>query len=484
MSDAMLALPWALLGPEAIVLLTALVLLAAAWVLPPAVQRRALYPAAFAGLFVAAGVTLLLFPAKGDLAGVFIVDGFALVVKLLLLAGTGLVLFLAADERDPAWRDGESDALGLMLIALVGAMVMASAADVALLFVAVETLSIASYALVGLKKRSVASLEAALKYVLTGAAATAFFAFGAAFLVGLTGATDFATLAERLADPRMAPYRPFVYLGFFALFGALTFKISSPPFYLWTPDVYQGAATAVTGFLAVVSKAAGLAAAVRLTAGVFYRLPGEEGFGVGATVALVAALSMLIGNAVALWQSDAKRLLAYSSIAHAGYLLVPLAAATPMAVEQILYYLVAYLFMTLGAFALVEAVARDRGTYDVRAFAGLYHRSPGAAVGLFILMLSFAGIPLTAGFFGKWYILLGALGGGRLGLAAILIVATVISYAYYFSLVWQAFMRPGPTERPLRLAAGPAIVFYVGVFGTLAGALFFGPLLGAMRLAF
>ncbi|MBE3595422.1 MAG: NADH-quinone oxidoreductase subunit N [Hydrogenibacillus sp.] len=489
MPDLLTALPWHLLVPEAIVLFFAIVLLLVDLIIPPERSRRGLYPLAFLGLFSAAVAVVLSFRNPGDFAGAFVVDGFALMMKLLLLFGTALVLFMALDEHDPSFRRAEGDALVLLFLGLLGALVMVSARDMALLFVAVETLSVASYALVGFKKRTVASLEGALKYVLSGATATAAFAFGASFLVGLTGTTDLYALGERLTDPALLRYEALVYIGFFFMFAALTFKASSMPFYMWTPDVYQGAPTAVTGFLAFVSKAAGFAVLVRLMIAVFIRLPeygrGTDGaFGSAATLALIAALSMLIGNAVALWQTDAKRMLAYSSIAHAGYLFVPFAAASPMFVEQVAFYLVAYLFMTLGAFAIIEAVAKDRGSYRLEAFAGLYHRSPGVAVGMLVLLLSLAGIPLTAGFFGKWYILLGALAGGHFVLAGALVVATLISYGYYFALLSQVFMRPGETERPLVLSPGTGIVFAVGVVGSLLGGLFFGPIVEVIQRAF
>ncbi|MBE3597003.1 MAG: NADH-quinone oxidoreductase subunit N [Hydrogenibacillus sp.] len=427
-------------------------------------------------------------------AGAFRIDGLTLAFHLLILIGTGLVLLIARDGRsDGVPPQYLAEYAALLLFAALGGMLIAAAADLLLLFLGLELLSISSYVLVGLKKTHLGSTEAAMKYVLTGATATAVFAFGMSYAIGLTGTTDVYQIGQTMADAGfMARYGRLLFVAFFFLIVGAFYKLASVPFYMWAPDVYQGAPTAVTAFLATVSKASGMALVVRLFLGSFAWVAWEaqpnviKNFWSESTpyIAALSALSMIVGNVLALKARDVKRMFAYSSVAHAGYLIIPLAAVNPMMIDQIVFYLLAYLLANVGIFAVIDQVGRDRGSYDLSAFSGLYHRAPLVAWALLLFFLSLAGIPLTMGFFGKLNILLGAVWGGHFVLAGLLVVTSVISYVYYFAVLKQVFMRPGTTERPLAFSFGTATVIALAVLGTLLGSLFPGEVMRTMQQAF
>ncbi|PTQ54578.1 MAG: NADH-ubiquinone oxidoreductase chain N [Hydrogenibacillus schlegelii] len=439
-------------------------------------------------------------------AGAFRIDGVTLSFQLLLLVGTALTLLLAREDVGapapatggaapsggvPAEHAGEY--AGLLLLAALGGMLIAAAADLLLLFLGLELLSIAGYALVGFRKEDPLSTQAAVKYVLTGATATGVFVFGLSYLIGLTGTTDVYAAGEVIASPGfMERYGRLIFLAFLFLFIGAAYKIAAFPFHLWAPDVYRGAPTPVTMFLAVVSKAAGLALIVRLYLGAFAWTHWVGASGLresfllksGPVVALVSGFSMVLGSVLALRTRDVKRLFAYAGIAHAGYLLVPLAAANPAMLDQIVFYLLAYLLASAGAFAVLRRVTEESGTSDLKAFAGLYHRAPWSAWALLLFFLSLAGIPLTMGFFGKWYLLVGAAWGGHGLLATLIVVTSVMSYAYYFAVLKQAFLRPGPTERPIRFRGAEVAVVLIAAAGVLLGGLLPGEVLRTIAQAF
>jgi NADH-quinone oxidoreductase subunit N len=241
--------------------------------------------------------------------------------------------------------------------------------------------------------------------------------------------------------------------------------------------VYQGAPTPITAFLSVVSKAAGFALILRffivsfLPVGPINPQTGTVGefifFNVTFFIGLAAAASMIIGNTLALRQTNIKRMFAYSSIAQAGYILVPFAVLTGFVTDMVIFYLMAYLFMNLGAFAIIQSVTKQTGTEEVKGFAGLYHRSPYHAVAMTIFLLSLAGLPITAGFFGKFFIFMGSLNQGNVWLASVMVITSVISYFYYFGVIRQMYMRPGSSEVPLKAEVGIGVVILVCLIGTL-----------------
>lgn len=413
------------------------------------------------------------------------IDNFANIMKLVFLTGTGLVLFMSlgsVKERDIP-HIGEF--YYLFLPATVGAMIMASSGDLITLFVGLELLSITSYILVGMRKKHGLSNEAAFKYVTLGGISSATILYGMSFLYGLTGSTNIPAINDILSRS-FETYSALIYMAFFLLLAGFGFKIAAAPFHAWAPDVYQGAPAPVTAFLAVVSKAAGFAIMFRVIYGVF---------GIGQWMAtdffmdallalgIVAALAMIVGNAVALRQKNMKRLLAYSGVANAGYLLVPLAAHFGMFhysnFHEFVYYLIAYVFMNIGAIAVMMLVNNETNEYDISNFAGLYYRAPYTAIAMLILILSLAGFPLTGGFFGKLFILLGTLQNQNYWLPAIMILTSVVSWYFYFGIVRQMFMRTAAGEEtvpqgslPLRMTIWicAAVSVFLGVYpqGVLA----------------
>jgi NADH-quinone oxidoreductase subunit N len=365
----------------------------------------------------------------------------------------------------------QSEYYYLLLTALLGAMVMASSADIITLFVGLELLSISSFVLVGLRKKSLFANEASFKYVVSGGIATAFTLFGMSYMYGLSGTTNLYLMTERLAEAYNGGFAFLVLLSFAFVLVGISFKISAVPNHLWAADVYQGAATPITAFLAVVSKAAGFALVLRLLVTAYIGLVTPEGHSVlmqnlSVILSVAAALSMIIGNTMALRQTNVKRMMAYSGVAQAGYILVPFATLTNLFYEQTVFYLIAYLLASFGAFAVLMVVFRDQDTEELKSFAGLYHRSPLVAIAMTLFMLSFAGIPVSAGFFGKFYLFMSAILQKHYWLAAIMMGTSVISYYYYFGIIRQMYMRPGNTEAPLKVPTSVAVIIALMALGT------------------
>ncbi|WP_103109782.1 NADH-quinone oxidoreductase subunit NuoN [Brevibacillus reuszeri] len=402
------------------------------------------------------------------------IDDYGNAFKLLFLGGTAFALLISLSYLKKGEVQHSGEYYYLLLTGLLGAMVMASSADLITLFVGLELLSLSSYILVGMRKKSLQSNESAFKYVVSGGIATAITLFGMSYIYGLTGTTHIYEISMRLAEAGMAGYQFLVYVAFAFLVVGLAFKISAAPFHMWTPDVYQGAPTPITAFLAVVSKAAGFSLLFRVVMISFFNVTDGVGrffFQEGSLyLGLMAAASMIIGNTMAIRQTNVKRMMAYSGIAQAGYLLVPFVPPTTLFFSEVIFYLFAYLLVSFGAFAVIMVVAQEQQTEDLKGFAGLYHRSPIMAVAMSIFLLSLAGIPVTAGFFGKFYLFMGALAQENYWLSAIMIVTSVISYYYYFGIIRQMYMRPGTTEARLAVPKG----IWVFVLVMAVATVFFG----------
>lgn len=475
---------WSYLLPEFIILGFATLLSLLDLVLPKKVNRAiigwlSLLGVILAGVYVFINMQTLDAPFS-YMADMLRVDDFGNVFKLLFLLGVAFSLVLSLSYLKQGEVKHQGEYYYLLLTALLGAMVMASSADLITLFVGLELLSLSSYVLAGLRKQSQQSSESSFKYVVSGGIATAFTLFGMSYLYGLTGATNLYEISQRIAEAYTSGYSFLVFLAFAFLVAGLGFKISAVPNHMWAPDVYQGAPTPITAFLAVVSKSAGFALVFRLLFVAFIGIPNEVGQSffmedLGWYLSFVAALSMIIGNTMAMRQTNVKRLMAYSGIAQAGYLLVPFVSLTQLFFEQVIFYLFAYLLVSFGAFAVIMAVTRDQQTEELKGFAGLYHRSPLAAVAMTIFLLSLAGIPVTAGFFGKFYLFMSAIAHQKFWLSAIMIATSIVSFYYYFGFIRQMYMRPGTTEAPLRLPKGVAAVIAVAaiatvIFGIVPGA--------------
>lgn len=436
--------------PELTLVAAAIILSLLDLIMPKAVSRKVIGWLALVGVIVSGVfVVLQLNPAEPIqlMNQSYRVDDFGNILKLILLTGTGFVIFmsLGSVQEDDIPHIGEY--YYFLLPAVLGGMVMASSGDLITLFVGLELLSITSYLLVGMKKKHHQSNEGAFKYIVIGGISSAIILYGMSFLYGIAGSTNLMQIAGSISSS-IGSYQPLVYMAFFLLIAGFGFKIAAAPFHSWAPDVYQGAPTPISAFLAVVSKAAGFAILFR----VFYVLFAFSAFenssiqkDVFLTLEVMAAIAMIAGNAIALKQTNMKRLLAYSGVANAGYLIVPLSTYFGLVhtsnFSEFIFYLIAYLFMNIGAFAVLMIVERSSGQTDLNGFAGLYYRAPFTAVAMVLIVLSLSGIPVSGGFFGKLYILLGTMETHKYWLGAVMIITSVVSFYYYFGVIRQMFMR-------------------------------------------
>jgi NADH-quinone oxidoreductase subunit N len=292
---------------------------------------------------------------------------------------------------------------------------------------------------------------------------------------GLTGTTNIAGMHDVLLAMNDSQHIYLLVISFLMIFVGLSFKIAAAPFHMWAPDVYQGAPTPVTAFLSVVSKTAGFVLLIRILLSIFANttIDGPNSTSILLTmedmIALVACVTMVLGNIVALRQQNMKRLFAYSSIAHAGYLLVAVASLSMFMLDSLWFYLTAYLFMNLGAFAIIQIVTEKSESEDISHFSGLYTRAPILAIAMAIMILSLAGIPGTAGFIGKLNIITGALVREQANyvLVSVMIATTVISYVFYFRIMVQMFLRKAKVEAPIKMPVGMGIVIGVCVAATI-----------------
>jgi NADH-quinone oxidoreductase subunit N len=411
--------------------------------------------------FAAAGAAswALLGQSGTAFSGMLVVDSYAQVLGLVAI-GAGLLTVLTSINylRDRGLARNEYYVL--LLFSVSGMVMMAAAHNLIIVFIALELLSIPLYVLAGFARPDTASEEAALKYFLLGAFASGFLLFGIAMMYGALGTTDLAQITARVSSVGASPMLLF---GAALILVGLGFKVAVVPFHMWTPDVYEGAPTPVTGFMSVGAKAAGFAALLR----VFVYALGSIQADWVMLVSIIAAATMILGSIVAIAQTNLKRMLAYSSIASAGYILVGVAAGNQTGVYGTLFYLVAYLFTNLGAFAVLTAMARQSGEdQSYQTYRGLYQRSPGLAVLMMIFMLSLAGIPLTGGFIGKYLLFYSAVEAGLGVLAIVAVVTSVIAAFFYLRVIVDMFMRePEPGRdvqpvnyRPLNFAVGLAAV--------------------------
>lgn len=479
--ETLLSYSWGAMMPEFIILGVATLLTLLDLFMPSKMSRRNLGWIAIFGVLMAMVSLISLRPLEDTsiLFDTFILDSFAKSFKFVLLLGTVIVLLLAESFRP---KEGMKETRGefyyLFLAALLGAMIMTSSGDLITLFVGLELLSISSYVLAGIRKHRLQSNEAAMKYVISGGISTAITLFGMSYLYGLTGTTNMMEMGGIMAQILEGQFQYLFGIAFFMVFVGLSFKIAAAPFHMWAPDVYQGAPTPVTAFLSVVSKAAGFVILLRIIYFLYLDAPGDA---TGAItfmenykffIGFLAGVTMILGNVIALRQKNIKRLLAYSSIAHAGYVLVAIATLGYFTTSTIWFYLVAYVCMSLGAFAVIQYITDRTDSEEIATFAGLYRRSPILAVSMTIFLLSMAGIPGTAGFIAKLNIFMGtfAVDPSHYVLASILIATTVVSYFYYFGIMTQMFFRPAyaqPGLDKIKVPVSLIIVLFVCILGTI-----------------
>ena len=372
------------------------------------------------------------------------IDNFRWMMDVVILLGTGLTIALAMDEnRRERILSPESHVL--VLFASSGMMLLAAATDLMIVFLGIELMSISVYALAGINRRSARGAEGALKYFLLGAFATAFLLYGIALVYGATGSTNIQRIAGTIWSLGLTS-SPLLLVGLAMLVIGFAFKIAAVPFHMWAPDVYDGSPSAITAYMAATVKAAAFAAFIRVW------LQGFPGMGWWwyPSVFGIAVASMIAGNAIGLAQKNLKRMLAYSSIGHAGYLLVLMAAGTAEATSALVFYLIAYTLATFGAFAGIVSLSQPgRGTVMIDELSGLWKRRPWVALAMGVMMLALLGFPFFggAGFFAKWYVLQVAVHAPvkQTTLAVILVLTTVVSAGYYLHVVMMMFMRQ-PSE--------------------------------------
>jgi NADH-quinone oxidoreductase subunit N len=396
---------------------------------------------------------------SADNFGLF-VTGILIVVGLLSLAVSGPTI-----DREHLPR-GEYYAL--MLFATAGMMLMATASDLLVIFLALEVLSLAVYVLTGIRRDSAQSTEAAFKYFLLGAFSSAFFLYGIAFTYGLTGSTRLDRIGSLMSAQSASP-TAMQLLALGLVIVGFAFKVAAVPFHMWTPDAYEGAPPAVTGFMSTGVKAAAFAAFVRVFLSAFEPLRGTW----SDVIWVIAAATMIVGTVVGVAQSNVKRMLAYSSIAHGGYLLIALLTGNDVGKSAVLFYLLTYAITNVGAFGVIALLeTADRPGDRVRDYAGLWNDHPGLAALMTIFLLSLGGFPPMAGFIAKWYVFTAAIKAGYTGLAIIGVLTSVVSVFFYLRIVVMMYMTPRETPRvvlPVPAVAGGALVvsavliFYLGI---------------------
>ena len=430
-------------------------------------ERMPIGPLGAIGLAGAALASWLLWNHHATSFDVVVADNFGLFVTWVLIIVGLLSLAISGPTID---RENlpRAEYYALMLFALAGMMLMATASDLLLIFLALEIMSLAVYVLTGLRRESPAAAEAALKYFLLGAFSSAFFLYGIAFMYGLAGSTRLDRVGTLMAGRAIAP-TPMQLFAVGLLLVGFAFKVSAVPFHMWTPDAYEGAPTAVTGFMSTGVKTAAFAAFAR----VFLSALGPLQPHWRALIWAIAVATMVGGTLVGVAQTSVKRMLAYSSIAHAGYLLVALVSANDVGKGAILFYLLSYAVTNLGAFGVLAVLeTSDRPGHQLRDFAGLWSDRPMLAALMTIFLLSLGGFPPLAGFIAKWYVFSAAVKAGETWLAVIGVLSSVVSVFFYLRIVVMMYMTPAArhvARPPLPGIAGAALVaaailvFYLGI---------------------
>jgi NADH-quinone oxidoreductase subunit N len=461
---------WLALSPTVALLVAAGIALLAAVVGPAWARRGVAAGVTFAGFAVAALLAVVVFSETTSpevlLEGSMARDRLAALAQLIIAVTGAVVVLTSWGERRSAGAGGEYYAL--LATAGAGMVFFVGAENLMTLFLGLEWFSLCLYVLVAIDRERETSLEAGLKYLIVGGFGSAVLLFGSALVYGATGELGFGAIAA--AD---VTDDAFLLAGLAMIVAGLAFKVSAAPFHMWTPDVYQGAPTSVTGFMSAATKAAALVVTLRLLVTAF---PGQSDVWTVA-VAVLATVSLVWGNFAALAQRDVKRLLAYSSISHAGFMLMAVAANSELGGEALLYYLVPYSAMSLGAFAVVSSRERElQRPVTLESLAGLGWERPLYGIAMWTFMLGFAGFPLTGGLFGKLFVFSAAYDAGDWWLVLVGVLATAVSLGYYLNVVRWMYMRPGselrlapaggspPQDSPLAAAVTVCVAVTIGSF--------------------
>jgi NADH-quinone oxidoreductase subunit N len=419
-------------------------------------------------------------------SNMFAIDSYSSFFKCVILLSTTLVVLFSMNSGELSTGPRRLGEYYALLIALtLGMFLMAGASNLLMMYLSIELTSISSYILAGYTKDAPDSSEAALKYVIYGALSSGLMLYGISILYGLTGATDVYGINRALMGGGVSSVALLV-AGILMIVG-FGYKITSAPFHFWAPDVYEGAPITITAFLAVASKAAGFAMMIRffkvsfldptvtgLAAGYWASF---QGFDWNVLLAMISVTTMTIGNVVAIWQTNLKRLLAYSSIAHAGYILMGVVVLSNEGLSAVLIYFVAYLFMNLGAFYAVMIIANKTGSEDIEAYKGLGYRSPFVAACFTIFLFSLTGIPPTVGFIGKLYLFAALINAQWIWLAIVGVLNSVVSLYYYVRIVRNMYLRdPEGSPEPIRFAPQYIVIMLMLVIPNLVLGLYFTPL--------
>ena len=402
-----------------------------------------------------------------------VVDRFAIYFFYLFLLGAAIAILMSVRYLEIE-KESHGEFYALILFSIAGMMCMAAGYDIVLIFIGLELMAISTYVLVGFLRRDRRSNEAALKYLLLGAFSSGIFAYGLSLFYGLSGSTNLGVIAQKLqADHVARPSDPVVIFALLATATGLLFKIAAVPFHQWAPDAYEGAPTSITGFMSVAVKAAGWAMLLRIFLWGLYPLRPMY----VPLVTFVSIATMTGGNLAAITQTNLKRLLAYSSIAHVGYMLLGLVASdgqtNSTGIMAIMIYLLVYTFMNLGAFAVITSLRRRNIIGDeIDDIAGLYFKAPTEAILMLLFLLSLAGIPPLAGFWGKYFIFLSLIQTGHYALAATAVLYAVVGLYYYMRIANAMIMRPAVDPEPVQTGPMMRLVLAVTAVGTVGIGLF------------
>jgi proton-translocating NADH-quinone oxidoreductase chain N len=470
-----------LLSPELVLLLAGLLVMGLDAIRPRREKKRWPPYVALGGLALALVATVTLWGCDTRVLFVLTCDPFALVVKAVALVATAFVV-LMSDGYIRAHSRFQGEFYASLLFAVLAICLLGGATNLVMVFLAFDFVSIASYILTGYLRDDRRSAEAAIKYFLYGAALSAVMLYGMSWFYGLTGFTDLGDIARSLASMGRS-VRPIVLPALILVIAGFAFKIAAVPFHQWAPDAYEGAPTPVTAFLSVGPKIAGFAVILRvlLTALPLHMVDLATDW--RTLLMAISVVTMTVGNLTALWQENIKRMLAYSSIAQAGYILIGVVAASPRGTTAVLLYLTAYVLTNLGAFAAVVAFSNRTGSDAIEDYAGLSTRAPAVALVLIICLLSLAGIPPTAGFVGKLWLFSAAIEDGLIWLAVVGVINSVISLSYYWKVIRAVYLVPAQTEERLTTPSTLAVALGVTVAGVLIVGAFPGPLLSLIQAA-
>lgn len=417
------------------------------------------------GVLAAAATVIFLKAFTGQtLANNILADPFSIFFKFILLISTAGIITISYDYfKTKDFPPGEY--LVLLLFALVGMMVMVSSTDLLVLFIGLETASVSSYVLAGYHKRSYRSSEASLKYLILGTIASAITLYGISFIYGMTGETQMTAIAAGLAGSKST----IAVLGMVLLLIGISFKFAAAPFHQWVPDVYEGAPTPVTAFLATGPKVAAIAVLLRI---ILIGFPEFIEYWRSFFI-ILAIMSMFVGNLMAISQKNIKRMLAYSSIAHVGYILIGVIIASKMALTGIFFYATAYMLVNIGAFAIIIAVSQGKGLEQIEDYTGLSRRSPSLALNMALFMVALIGLPPTSGLWGKVYLFTAAIEQGFIWLAIIGLINSAISIYYYANVIRHMYLLDNDNSSSITAALNLRVVATTAALGVLI--LFFLP---------